>query len=456
MKIATIFIATLAVATAADLSKGPIAERYGATAQKLIAAALHDTDGLARLQYLCDRIGNRLSGSASLERAIKWSAAEMRKAGLDNVQTPPVRVPHWVRGAESAVMLEPVEKPLWMIGYGMSVGTPPAGIVGDMLLVSGPDQLTDLGREKVAGKIVLILPNADQAKVATTAGPARAAAMGAAAFLMRSGFRMSDPHTMALWYQEGAPKIPLATINVEDAEMIQRLVESGERVRIRLKMEAHMEPDADSHNVFGDLRGSEKPDEVVILGGHIDSWDVGQGAEDDGTGMMAALEAVALIKKLGLQPKRTIRVCFWVNEENGGAGGRAYRAMFPSVANHVAAIEDDQGAEFPTGFGFGATQQQAIFPGAFQRVVEIGELLKSVDGGKIFPRGGGGDIRPLTADGVPGFAVRTISKHYDEWHHTHADSFDKIDPRDFQLHIAALAVMSYVLADMPERLSELK
>ena len=280
--------------------------------------------------------------------------------------------------------------------------------------------------------------------------------MGAAAFLMRSGFRMSDPHTMALWYQEGAPKIPLATINVEDAEMIQRLVESGERVRIRLKMEAHMEPDADSHNVFGDLRGSEKPDEVVILGGHIDSWDVGQGAEDDGTGMMAALEAVALIKKLGLQPKRTIRVCFWVNEENGGAGGRAYRAMFPSVANHVAAIEDDQGAEFPTGFGFGATQQQAIFPGAFQRVVEIGELLKSVDGGKIFPRGGGGDIRPLTADGVPGFAVRTISKHYDEWHHTHADSFDKIDPRDFQLHIAALAVMSYVLADMPERLSELK
>jgi Zn-dependent M28 family amino/carboxypeptidase len=262
---------------------------------------------------------------------------------------------------------------------------------------------------------------------------------------------------MALWYQEGAPKVPLATLNVEDAEMIQRLVESGQRVRVRLKMEAHQEPDVDSHNVIGEIRGREKPEEVVVLGGHIDSWDIGQGAQDDGSGMIAALQAVALIKKLGLEPRRTIRVCFWVNEENGGAGGRAYRAMLgDAVRNHVAAIEDDLGAEQPTGFGFGGVQQQAIFPGSFQRAEEIGELLHSVEAGKIVPRGGGGDIRPLTAEGVPGFAMHTVSAHYAEIHHASSDTFDKIVPRDFRLHVAALAVLSYVLADMPERLTEMK
>ena len=194
-----------------------------------------------------------------------------------------------------------------------------------------------------------------------------------------------------------------------------------------------------------------------MLGGHIDSWDIGQGAHDDGAGIMSALEAVLLIKKLGLQPRRTIRVVFWVNEENGGAGGRADRALVgDQVRNHVAAIEDDNGAEKPTGFGFGGVQAQAVFPGSFQRAVEIGELLKSIGADKIVSKGGGGDIRPLTADGVPGFAMRTVGTRYPEWHHTHGDSFENISPHDFQLHIASLAVLSYVLADMPEKLSDLK
>jgi Zn-dependent M28 family amino/carboxypeptidase len=235
-------------------------------------------------------------------------------------------------------------------------------------------------------------------------------------------------------------------------------------------MEAHQDADADSHNVMGEIRGSEKPEEVVVLGGHIDSWDIGQGANDDGSGIMATFQAVALMKKLGLRPRRTIRVCFWVNEENGGAGGVAYRKMVgEAIANQVAAIEMDGGSEKPVGFGFGGGGPERrsgrrregaapppASPAAFQRAVEIGKLLEGIEGGKISPGGGGSDISPLLADGVPGFGVRTVGIHYFDWHHTNADSFDKIVPREFQLNVASLAVLSYVLADMPERLIDLR
>jgi Peptidase family M28/PA domain len=451
---------------------GNIAEKYRDPADKLIAAALADEEGLHRLQYLTDRIGNRLSGSASLERAIVWAASEMKKAGLENVQTPPVKVPHWVRGKESAIMLAPVDKPLTMIGLGMSVGTPKDGITADVVAVNDFDQLTALGREKVAGKIVLYNPEwkgYGPTVVYRTSGASRAAALGAVAVLVRSmtGHSLQTPHTGAMNYTDGVAKIPAAALSVEDAAMIERLVRAGTPVKVRLMMEAHQGADADSHNVMGEIRGREKPEEVVVLGGHIDSWDIGQGANDDGSGIMATLQAVALIKKLGLQPRRTIRVCFWVNEENGGAGGVAYRAMVgDAVKNHVAAIEMDGGAEKPLGFGFGGGLEERAggrrrapvaptSPGAFRRVVEIGKLLEGIEGGAISPGGGGSDISPLMADGVPGLGVRTVGEHYFDWHHTDADSFDKLVPREFQLNVAALAVMSYVLADMPERIGDL-
>jgi Peptidase family M28 len=451
-----------------------ITEQYREPAQKLIGAALADSDGLARLQYLCDRIGARVSGSASLDHAIEWSAAEMKKAGLENVRTPPAKVTHWVRGRESAVMLAPVEKPLAMLGLGLSVGTPKEGITADVVAVSSFDQLTALGRDKVAGKIVLFNPAWEgygQTVIYRSSGASRAAELGAVAALVRSmtGSSLQTPHTGALRYTEGVAKIPAGAVSVEDAAMIQRLISGGTPVRVRLMMDAHQEADADSHNVMGEIRGREKPEEVVVLGGHIDSWDVGQGAHDDGAGIMATFEAVALIKKLGLRPRRTIRVCFWVNEESGGSGGVAYRKMVgDAIANHVAAIEMDSGAEKPVGFGFGGGGSEAggrrrrepaappASPAAFQRVVEIGKLLEGIEGGKISPGGGGSDISPLLADGVPGFGVRTVGTHYFDWHHTNADTFDKIVPREFQLNVASLAVLSYVLADMPERLGDMK
>jgi len=250
------------------------------------------------------------------------------------------------------------------------------------------------------------------------------------------------------------------------------LVKSGAPVRVRLNMEAKMLPDADSFDVIGEIPGSEKPEEVVVLGGHIDSWDIGQGAQDDGSGIMASLEAVSLIKKAGLRPRRTIRVAFWTNEENGGAGGRAYAKWAGDPAkSHVAAIEMDGGAEKPIGFGFGSggggrRARRPVAPGeveppptteaAFARATEIGKLLDGIEAGSMQRGGGGSDIGPLMAAGVPGFGMATVGTHYFDWHHTNADTFDKINPHDFKLTIAALAVLSYVLADMPERLDEMK
>lgn len=452
--------------------------QYQTTADKIIKAAMEDEAGLARLQYLCDQIGNRLGGSASLEKAIQWTAEEMKRAGLENVQIPTVKVPHWVRGKESALLLTPLQRPLVMLGLGNSVGTPPEGITAEVVAVSNFDELTALGRDKVKGKIVLfnaVYEGYGRTVQYRTGGASRAAALGAVAMLVRSITPISirSPHTGTLVYDAAQPKIPAAAVTIEDAESMARLYKARVPVTVKLSMEAKILPDAESHNVFGEIRGREKPEEIVVLGGHMDSWDVGQGAQDDGSGIMASLEAVALLKKLNLQPRRTIRVVGWTNEENGGAGGEAYRKMLGGqIKNHVAAIEMDGGAEKPVGFGFtnGGGPRRRIGPPeaptpappagtpdeAFQRVTAIGKLLESIQAGTMSRGGGGSDISPLMADGVPGFGLETVGTHYFDWHHTEADTFDKINPRDFRLNTAALAVLSYVLAEMPERLSDLK
>jgi hypothetical protein len=429
--------------------------RYQDTANKLIDAALADDAGLNRLEYLCYRIGNRLSGSAALDLAIAWGAEEMKRAGLANVRAIPVKVPHWVRGREAAEMVEPQQKPLFMLGLGGSVATPPDGITADVVAVSSFDELEKFGKRGVEGKIVLYdAPFVSYGQTVTyrTNGASRAARLGAIAALVRSVTPRSlrGPHTGAMQYSASDPKIPTAAVSVEDAMWIHGLTRAGERVRVHLAMEAHMEPDADSADVVGEIVGREKPDEVVVIGGHIDSWDVGQGAHDDGGGIMAALEAVALIKKLGLQPRRTIRLVFWTNEENGGRGGVAYRDWAGAQGSkHIAAIEMDGGAEKPTGFDLGAGRRTGVPPEMTQRAIAIGALLKRIDAAKIVPGEGEADIEPLMAQGVPGFGLRTVETHYFDYHHSQADTFDKIVPEDFKRCAAALAVMSYVLADLP-------
>ncbi len=463
-----------------------VSQKYHDAAAKLIGMAQQDDDGLDRLEYLCDRIGNRVSGSASLEKAIDWAVAEMKKAGFENVQKIPVKVPHWVRGHESAVLVSPSDRSLHMLGLGDSVGTGEAGITADVVAVSSFEEMAALDKSKISGKIVLFnapFVSYGQTVMYRTGGASRAAALGAVAVLVRSitPFSLRSPHTGVMVYEPNVPKIPAAALSVEDAESLARMYKRGVPVRVKLSMEAKMLPAADSFDVVGEIRGSEKPEEIVVLGGHIDSWDIGQGAQDDGSGIMAAMQAVSLIKKAGLRPRRTVRVAFWTNEENGGAGGIAYAKWAGNAAKtHVAAIEMDGGAEKPTGFGFGSGgfggggRRRALPPGAaapapeapaamaptteaaFTRVVEIGKLLEPIQAGTIRRGGGGSDIAPLMQAGVPGFGLATVGTHYFDWHHTDADTFDKINRQDFKNCSAALAVMSFVLADMPERLSEMK
>jgi carboxypeptidase Q len=451
-----------------------VAKTYRDVARKLIDAALADEAGYEKLSYLCDRIGNRLSGSDNLPKAIAWSAEQMKKDGLVNVSTPPVKVPRWVRGKESGAILAPIERPLHMLGLGMSVATPPGGITADAVVVSNFDELEKLG-SKVSGEIVVFnAPYEDYGKTVAyrSIGPSRAAKLGAVGVLVRSitPLAMQLPHTGALRYSDDDPKIPAAAISIEDATLLSRLQASGTTPKVHLAMEAHMEPDADAANVIGEIPGTEHPEQIVVMGGHIDSWDVGEGAQDDGAGIMATLEAAALIQKLGLKPKRTIRVAFWANEENGGRGGQAYvRWAGDTIKNHVAAIEMDEGAETPLGIGYGpdATPRRPVpgGPAAPERKTtaeeqasvklcgQIASLLTRIKADHVNQGGGGSDVEPLGALGVPMLSPTTTAAHYFDWHHTQADTVDKVNPEDFRKNVAVLAVLAYVLADMPGRLA---
>jgi hypothetical protein len=430
-----------------------LTEKYRPAANRLINAALADHEGYDRLTYLCYRIGNRLSGSTGLERAVEWSVEQMKGAGLSNVQVIPTKVPHWVRGEESARMVAPLDKPLHMLGLGMSIGTPAAGITADVVSVETFDELTKLGKDKIQGKMVLYneeYRGYGPTRVYRATGAARAAAFGAVAVLVRSAtpLAMQIPHTGEMNYDDAQPKIPAAAVSPEDAMSMAKLIADGVPVKVHLQMAAQMLPDADSGDVVGEIPGKTHPEQVVVMGGHIDSWDVGQGAQDDGASIMACLQALALMKKLGLQPERTIRVAFWVNEENGGRGGDSYRAWVgDKIKDQVAAIEMDGGAEAPVGYGAG------VDANSMELLKQIGILLERVGANQISGGGGGSDIAPLIKDGVPGLSERTTGTHYFDWHHTEADTLDKVNPEEFRKNVASLAVMGYVLADMPGRLT---
>jgi carboxypeptidase Q len=404
-----------------------------------------------RLALMGDTFGHRLSGSRSLEEAIQWAAAEMKKDGLENVHTEPVKVPHWVRGQESAEVISPRARPLVMLGLGNSIGTPPAGVEGDVLIVRGFDELEAAG-SRVKGRIVLFnvpFTNYGETVQYRTSGPSRAGALGAVAAFVRSvgppGLRL--PHTGTLRYTDGTPQIPAAAITTEDADFLQRMQDRGTTVRVRLKMEAKFLPDADSFNVIGEIRGREKPDEVVVVGGHIDSWDVGTGSTDDGGGCVATWEALRLIKKLNLRPRRTVRVVLWTNEENGTRGGAAYRDRYKDqLSNHVLMLESDDGLLHPIGFGFTGTDA------ARSRIKEIATLLRGIQMDRIGPAGDGADIGPsVQAGNIPAMSLEGDGNYF-LLHHTPADTVDKIDPMDVSRASAAIAVIAYIVAENPERL----
>jgi len=466
-------VACLVLPAAAARARGadaravvPLDVAYRAVAERIIGAALASDHAYLRLSQLCDDIGPRLAGSPQLARALDWAAAAMREDGLEDVRLQPVMVPHWVRGEERAVMVEPGPRPLHALGLGRSVGTPPGGITADVVVVSSFAELDSLPDSRVSGKIVLYdVPFAGYGATVRyrSQGANRAAARGAVAALVRSVTPVSlqTPHTGVMAaYVDSLPRIPAAAVTIEDATMMHRLLARGERVRVRLELGARTLPDTLSANVIGEIRGRERPDEVVVVGGHSDSWDVGAGAMDDGGGCVIGMETLRLIRMLGLRPRRTVRCVLWVNEENGTRGGEAYAdSLGAQIAGHVAAIESDGGVERPVGFDVGVhrpgTEQldSVRTAAAAARVREIAPLLAGLGADRIRTGGGGTDIDPLLNRGVPGIGHRTVGEHYFDWHHSPADELDKVDPVELRRNVAALAVLVYVLADMPGSLA---
>lgn len=397
-----------------------------------------------RLVELCDGAGHRLAGSPGQKKAEEIGAAWLKKDGL-TVKLEPVKVPVWVRGEEKLTLMGERPEPLDLLALGGTVGTPPGGIEAPVVVIK---DFSELGPH-VKGKIVVYnRPMGTGFPAISEYGPAvayrgrgasRAAEFGAVAALVRSvtARSLGSPHTGAMGYDPAFPRIPTAAITTEDADRLERLSARGE-VRLRLVLGAHTLPDADAVNVIGELRGKDLPDEVVVIGGHLDSWDVGQGAHDDGAGIVESVEALRLLAKGGA-PRRTVRVVLFANEENGLRGGLGYEKAH-TRERHVAAIESDLGGGGPRGWGVTGTPAQHAWlaPG----LVGNGMTLSH--------KGGGADISPLTAKGVLSIGLLPDHEHYFDVHHTRADTVDKVDPAALADSTAALAALLEYVANAPD------
>lgn len=452
---AVLLLVALAAAFPSAQARPVWLDPYRANAEKLMAAAQADQFAWNRLAELTDTYGQRISGSENLNRAIAWAQEAMKKDGLENVHTERVMVPRWVRGHESLEIVNPPHHDVPLLGLGGSIATPPAGIEADVIVVATGDELTKRAAE-AKGKIVLFnvpYTNYGETVAYRSGGASMAAKVGAVAALVRAVGPMGlrTPHTGGMNYAADVAKIPTAAIPAEDANRIQRLAARGINVRLRLKMEAKLDPDVESFNVVGEIKGSEKPDEIVLVGGHFDSWDPGMGASDDGVGCVVTWEAARLMKKLNIRPKRTVRVVLFTNEENGTRGGNGYRdAHTAEATNHILSVESDSGVFSPSRLGFSGSEAARKIMG------EIATLLTPLGLQEIGGGGGGADIGPISTLGkVPMLAYSGDSTKYFTIHHTPADSVDRIDPKEVSSAAASLAAVIYVVADMPQSLPKM-
>jgi carboxypeptidase Q len=435
-----------------------------ANLEKLRDAALSSDYALRQAAHLTENIGPRLSGSPQAQQAVEYVSGELRRLGLD-VKLERVMVPHWVRGEEKArLTIFPGQAPgttqkIVLAALGGSSATPSEGLTAEVVVVNSFDELAVLGREKVAGRIVLFNEKFDarmaaqgeafeaysRAIIYRVDGAKAAKDLGAVASLIRSvgtaDYRL--PHTGS----SKAAGIPAAAVSAEDADLLADLTRQG-RVVMNLVLTPQTLEDAVSYNVIADLRGSEHPEQIVIVSGHLDSWDLGTGAIDDAAGVAVAMQAANLCKQLGLRPKRTLRVIAWMNEENGTRGANAYAAEYKAdLANHVGAIESDSGAGHPIGF------KGTVKPSTVEALRPLAKILAAI-GADVLQNSEDyeADIEPMASSGVPLFGLLQDGRTYFYYHHTAADTLDKIHPSDLAENAAAMAVLSYALADMPQTL----
>ena len=427
----------------ASASRQPVRDGGNEQLAQIIRQA-REGQAFDRLTEICDDVGHRLSGSEGYLKAVDWGAETFKEGGVPRVRTEPVMVPAWVRGDESAQMIRPRQLNLPMLGLGNSPGTP--GVQATVVVVRTEEEID----ERVRGHIVLL--QWEMARVspaykgyggavwARGRGPAEAAKHGAVGALVRSMTTRSlgSPHTGVTKFDDGAPQIPAAALATEQADMIARLVDRGIEVEVRLEMDAHWNADQATHNVVADIPGSEKPEEVVLIGGHLDSWDVGQGAHDDGAGVAEVVEAMRILATLP-RPKRTIRGVLFANEENGLRGGKAYFEAH-GEETHVAAIETDLGGGWPLAWSATGSDTQLAWLG--KQAAPLGLPVSSP--------GGGADISPLKQTGTLVVGLRPDDTHYFDVHHTWADTLDKVDPDSLREGAAAVAGLAWLLANADE------
>jgi len=443
------------VAAAPDEAALPAETR--AELERLVKLVPEESRAYETVRSLTDHVGPRLAGSPGDKAAVAWAVETLKAQGFVNVRAEPVKVPHWERGAEEwGRVVSPNPQVLHLCALGGSVATPAEGLEAEVIEAGSLEAVDALG-EKAKGKIVLLYKKTERAKDGSgygktvplrVFGAARAAKVGAVGVLLRSVGTSTNrlPHTGMMRYDDGGAKIPAAALSTVDADLLHRLLEEKKPVRVRFKLSCQTFPDADSANVVGEIRGREKPDEIVVMGGHLDSWDLGTGAVDDGAGCGTVMEAARLIGTLPRRPRRTLRVVLFANEENGARGAAAYEeAHRGELAKHVAALEADSGAGRSMGFSWNAG------PSAEKALVEVATVLFGSSAAEMMRKGGDGgvDIAPLRAGGVPLFGIRQDASKYFDIHHSANDTLEKIDPDELDSGVLTTAGLAYALADLP-------
>jgi Zn-dependent M28 family amino/carboxypeptidase len=440
----------------------PIADAFRAVTAEILAAGQSGSGAYEKLSFLTDRIGNRIAGSKRFDQAVAWAQKAMSSEGHENVHAEKVMVGYWERGEFALEIVSPAPQKLSATALGLSPATPKNGITAELVVVDSFEALEKLG-SGVKGKIVLfnhVMPpytndagsGYGDASKFRVRGPAAAAKLGAAAALTRSATARSlrSPHTGVTVFDAGQPRVPAAAVATEDADMLARLAASGP-VTLRLVLGAKDHGKVPSANVLGELRGRERPEEIVLLGAHLDSWDVGQGAHDDGAGCVIMMEAISILRRADRRPRRTIRVVLYTNEEHGMDGANGYaKDHAPELRNHVAAIESDGGSFEPVGLSYEGKAEDR----ARAKLADLITLLEPLGATKLTVGHSGTDLIPLGAAGVPRLGHSTNGATYFDYHHTEADTLDKVDPKILQTNAAMMAVVAYVLAEMPERLAE--
>lgn len=446
-----ILIIILATELNAQVDSNWILSNYKSAAEKIFNHISQDSSSWERMAYLCDTFGHRLSGSQNLSQAINWIEQEMKLDGLANVRKEKIMVPKWIRGNEYCELISPRKDKIFLTGLGGSIGTPAEGITAEVLVVKDFDELK-LRSSEAKGKIVIYnqeFKNYGQSVQYRFYGAIRAAQAGAVASLCRavSPHSMRHGHTGMMAYNDTVPKIPHGSISAEDAMLLDRMQKRGHKPVIKLYMEAKFLPDDESFNLMGELEGRELKDEIIAIGGHIDSWDVGTGAQDDAGGCVATWEALKLLKNLGLTPRRTVRCVMWTNEENGVRGGRGY-ADAHKDEKHVLMFEFDSGT-------FPPSEMQYSGPDSLLEIVRhMKPLLQKFGKVEVTNHGGGVDIDPMVKLGVPAMSLNTDDKgEYFWYHHSDTDTPDKINPQDLNMCIGAIALAIYIYADLPIKLN---